>query len=496
MKIGNSECIRAMDKYCIENLGIPSMVLMENAALKVVENLDLNKFNSFTVVCGSGNNGGDGLAVARHLYALGKKIDVFLLGFNRLSEDCKNNFTILKNMGIHVNLISSTEDLESLRQSVSKSDVTIDAIFGTGLKRDVSGIYDLTITVINENSNYVLAIDIASGVNSDSGKIMANSIKANKTVSFVVYKMGFLNYEAHNMSGEIVVENIGMPKSVIDKFCDNTYMLDEEYIKSRMKKRSAYAHKGEYGRATIVAGSKGFSGAATITTNAVVRSGAGLVTLCTYGEIQDIVASKLLEAMTADIENEESIKILSNSSVIAIGPGMGNTKRTYEVLENVVHKTKSPMVIDADALNVLSQNKELLSKLKNRAVLTPHLGEMSRLCGLNIEEIKINRIKVAKSFAKENNIVVLLKGYNTIITDGESIFINPTGNSSMANGGMGDTLTGIIASLIAQGYEVLHATCIAAFIHGYIGDKLSNDMFIVNASHIIESLPTFIKDFF
>lgn len=278
-------------------------------------------------------------------------------------------------------------------------------------------------------------------------------------------------------------------------FSSREIKIDETMIQNVIRPRSEEGYKGDYGRVFIIAGSKGYAGAAYLTAQAAVRSGAGLVTLCTPKELQDIMSVKLTEAMTLSYEDTEKINnIIAKSNVIAIGPGMGNSRLTYNILSETILKSDCPIVIDADGLNVLQNNLELLQCKNHEVILTPHYGEMARLTGLTVDEVKEDKLKIAKKFAKDNDIILLLKGHRTIITDGEYVFINTTGNSAMASGGMGDTLTGIIASFIAQGYEPLVATYLATYVHGYCGDKLAEDMFCVNASHLIQELPFIIKD--
>ena len=494
MKIGTSTLIKEIDGYCINKLGIPSMVLMENAALRVIKNIDLEKYDYITIVSGRGNNGGDALAVARHLYCKGKQVDVFLLGLGKISEDCEKNYNILKNMGIQIRNVSNVDDMEELRDSIGRSDMVIEGIFGVGLSREVEGIYELAITIINENSRYILSIDVPSGLNSDTGKVMGNCIQANKTISFQLYKKGFINYGTDKYTGKVIVEDIGIPGFVVDKFHEEEFFIDMRMVTEKIKVRDKYSHKGNYGRATIVAGSKGFTGAPILSTQAAVRSGAGLVTLCCYKEIENVLSNRVLEAMTLNMDEEERFQdILKKSDAIAIGPGMGNNYKTLNILRKIIKESNCPLIIDADGLNVLSGNLELLKDIENKVILTPHLGEMSRLTGLTINEIKENRLQIAKEFAYKYRIILLLKGYHTIITDGQTTVINPTGNSSMASGGMGDCLTGIITSFVAQGYNLMEATYLSAFIHGYCGEELSNNMYCVNASHLIEELPRCIK---
>jgi len=495
MKIVTADAMKSIDRYCVENLAIPSIVLMENAGLKVLKNIDRDK-NSFVIVCGKGNNGGDGFVVARHLQMMGKDVEVFLIGFEEgMSEDCRTNYKILKNLGIKINKINNVEDVNDFRESVLRSEVTIDAIFGTGLSKDVEGIYDLVISIINENSEYILSVDIPSGFDSNTGKILGNCVRANKTISFQLYKKGFLNYGTDKLTGQIVIEDIGIPEFVVDKFHEDEFIIDKEMIKNSLVIREKYGHKGDYGRTFIIAGSEGFTGAAYIAAQGAVRSGAGLVTLGCPENIIDVLGSKLIEAMTLSLEDKNKFKeSMSKSDAIAIGPGMGVSDFTLNVLEEVIKNAECPVVIDADGLNVLKDKLQLLKEGKNKIIITPHLGEMARITGLTIDYIKENRIEVSKEFAKNHGVIVLLKGYNTVITDGHTTVVNPTGNSSMASGGMGDCLTGMVASFLAQGYKPLDAAYIATYIHGYCGEKLSKEMFCVNASHILEEIPRSIKD--
>ncbi|MEG0307805.1 MAG: NAD(P)H-hydrate dehydratase [Clostridium sp.] len=271
--------------------------------------------------------------------------------------------------------------------------------------------------------------------------------------------------------------------------------VDMEMVRNALVRRREEAFKGDYGQAFVIAGSIGFAGAAYLTTQSAVRSGAGLVTLCVPKEIQDVMSIKLNEAMTINFEQSDKIgNVMVKSNCIAIGPGMGNTKLVFNIVKSMIENAECPIVIDADGINSLQQNLEVLERKNNSIILTPHYGEMARITGLSVDEIKENRIEVARDFAEEHDVIVLLKDHRTIITDGNYVFENTTGNSAMASGGMGDALTGIITSFIAQGYEPLVATYIATFVHGYCGDRLSENMFCVNATHIVEELPFAIKE--
>lgn len=490
------ETMRKLDSYCINELKIPGIVLMENAAIKVIKNIDISIFNSFCIVCTKGNNGGDGFAVARHLYNLGKNVHIFLIGnADNMSGDCKVNYDILKNLGIKIIMINTSQQVEVVRNSVKSSDMTIDAIFGTGLSRDVEGVYGEIIKCINKYSKYTLSIDIPSGISGNSGRVLKNAIRANKTVSFQLYKKGFLNYDSESFIGNLIIEDIGIPNKVIEKYQSSEFIIDDYLIKNILNRRNKYSHKGDFGRVLIIAGSKGFSGAAYISTQSSVRSGAGLVTLGCSENIQDIMNTKLTEAMTFKLEDTNKLEeFIEKCDAIGIGPGMGNNESTLNILKKVMEKAKNIVVIDADAINVLSGRLDILKHKKCKVIMTPHIGEMARVTGLSINYIQENRIEVSKKFARENDVVLLLKGYNTIITDGQMLGINSTGNSAMASGGMGDCLTGMITSFSAQKYSAFKAACIGAYVHGFCGDRLSKNMFCVNASHIMDEIPFAIKD--
>jgi ADP-dependent NAD(P)H-hydrate dehydratase / NAD(P)H-hydrate epimerase len=496
VRIGTSEIMNNIDKACIESLGIPMVVMMENAALKAFKYMDVNKYNRYVVVCGPGNNGGDGFAVARHLYVERKNIDVFLVGgVNKLSEACAVNYNILKNMGVKIRKINNIEDVSDLRDCIIEADVTIDAIFGTGLNKPVEGVYDSVITIVNENSINIFSIDVPSGLNGDSGFPMGNAIRAHKTVTFEMYKRGFLNYESGKYSGDIIVENIGIPEFIKDSFHNREFITERSDVVNNIKERDKYNHKGNYGKALIAAGSKGFTGAAVISTEASVKSGCGLVTLASSEYVQNLISGRITEAMTINIDDEKQFsRMMKACNAAAVGPGLGNNEKTFNIVKNMIEKVENPIVIDADGINVLVGNTELLKNNKANIIITPHLGEMSRITGLSIEYIRDNRVDVAKDFAKKYGVTVLLKGYQTVITDGDTTYINPTGNSSMASGGMGDCLTGIITSLAAQGLNCLSAAFCGAYIHGYIGEKLSESMYSVNASHIIDRMPFYIRE--
>ena len=489
MLLGGNETTKKIDSFAINELKIPSIVLMENAAISFVKHIDENEDN-FLIICGKGNNGGDGYAIARQLFSKGKNVKIFCISDEKMSNDCFVNYEICKNSGIEI-----FYNLEELEKLFVEGDVVIEGIFGTGLNSEIRGVYKDLILKINESckKKKVYSIDIPSGINGDTGDIMGISVNADVTISFVTYKKGFLNPVAKKYLGEVIVENIG---------------LNVEMIKSCHVERDENSHKGDFGKVLIYAGSSGFYGAGNLVTKSCVRSGTGLTTLITDKNNFSLNVF-VPEAMSFPInfENiEESFEKLENeilnSDVIAIGPGIGKNQKSLEILKKLISIEKNKkgnkirLVLDADALNLLSENQELFEKIQNRSILTPHIIEFSRLTGFSSNEILENRFQKAIDFAKKYKIVLLLKGKNTIVTDGEQLFVNSTGNSHMANGGMGDCLTGIIASFAGQKYDLLHSALIGAYLHGFIGDKLLEEQYVVNATHIIEGISGGIKEIF
>lgn len=488
---------RKMDHEAIKQYGIPSIVLMENAARGVFEDI-YYKWDSFLILCGKGNNGGDGLALARHLAVEGKKVKVIIISNDEnYSEDFKINFDILKKIldNDKISYIKNENDItEMFINDLKYYDVTIDGIFGVGLNKKLDFWIQDIIVHINRYGKNIVSLDVPSGLDCDLGIELDIAVKAKETYTFEVIKKGFLNYNAFKYIGKVKVKKIGIPQVIRKNNSDNIYILENEEYKSLIPIRKLYGHKGDYGRALIVAGSKSFLGAAYIATEGTIRAGAGLVTLACKNEIQDMLAEKLIEAMTISCESSRFWTIVEKSDSIAFGPGIGTDKYEEELLHKIINNSKCPMVIDADGITILAKNKNMLEKLRNRTIITPHPGEMANLLGLTISEVESDRVRIASEFSKKYGVVVLLKGYNTIITDGNSTYINPTGNSKMASGGMGDALTGIINAFLSQKVNILDAALIGAYIHGYTADKLSKEVYILNARDIINEMPRVIND--
>ena len=462
---------------------------MENAASEIFNKI-VNLDSKFIVFCGNGNNGGDGLAIARKLILEEKDVCIVIVSKKeKYSEDFLININILKKLTNNFIYIRNIEDIDSLNELSNNYRVAIDCIFGVGLNRVLDGFYTKVINYINEKWKCIISVDVPSGLNCDSGEIMGASIVANKTYTFEVIKKGFIKYKALSYLGEIELLKIGIPEYVKKINSEKVYILNESDYGKLLRKREKYGHKGMYGKVAILAGSKGYTGAAYISTESCVRAGAGLTTLVTTKYVQDKLSSKLVEAMTANIESMEDLKSLfKNVNVIAIGPGIDKENKYKDIFADLIKYKDKKFVIDAGAFNLIKSNSEIMMGIKERAILTPHPGEMARLIDKSIEYVEENRVDVAKKFAKENKVVVLLKGYNTIITDGECVYINSSGNSKMASGGMGDCLTGIISALLAQGHTAIESALIGAYVHGLAGEFASEGKYSTTASEVMENI--------
>ena len=349
--------------------------------------------------------------------------------------------------------------------------------------------------MINNFSKYTVAIDVPSGLNCNTGKALGISIIANETYSIEVYKKGFFSNEAQKYLGNVKIIKIGIPDFIKKMNDEEVYFLEEEDYKTILPKRDITAHKGDFGKVLILAGSRGFTGAAYIVAESAVRTGAGLVTLLIEDDLQDIFSARLTEQMTLRYSEISRIeKILKDIDVLICGPGLSKNNENVKMLEKCIKESSCYVIADADALNIISEKKDLLKYLKGRTIFTPHVGEMARLVGESISDIEDNRIEISKKYAEENNVIVLLKGYNTVITDGNKTVINTTGTSKMASGGMGDCLSGIIGSLVGQSKDLFNSAVLGAYIHGKAGDELGKTRFSVNARDVIEIIPSVMED--
>lgn len=488
MKVCTAGEMRSIDAMTIEKFNIPGIVLMENAAKSCVE--EIMDFDSFVIIVGKGNNGGDGLAMARLLIDAGKKVETYLVFDAEFSGDAKINFDRLLKMNITP---KSCQDNESLAAAVKNADCVVDAIFGTGIKGEITGVAKEVIDLINEHSDYTLSVDVPSGINSDSGEASESTVKADKTVTFAAYKKGMLLYPAADYTGDVVVADIGIPEEVFDLHGIKIETTDEDFAIKNMPERKKNSHKGDYGKILIIGGKQGMRGAVGLACLGALRMGAGLVTACIPMEICDQLKDLPYEAMTIPVDfsqDAEKIADMVNSyDAVLFGNGIGRDDYVLPLLEKILKIIKVPIVIDADGLFALAKNPELIRG--KTAVLTPHSAEMARLFGISADEVEKDRFGVSGSFAEKYDVTLVLKGNHSIITAPNGARkVNMTGNSGMATAGSGDVLAGMTVALLPR-QKPYPAAALAVHLHGKAGDyakeKLSETSVI--ASDIIDSIP-------
>mgnify|MGYP003764822009 CR=1 FL=1 len=499
--------MKEIDSIAINTLGIPGIVLMENAALQIAfkasSMLEGIENPQITVVAGNGNNGGDALAVTRHLLSMGYAVSIYAMSnVENLFGDAYINGQILINLGMDIPVINNEEALHGLKKSCLQSDLVIDGLFGTGLDRDIEGIWFQTINVINNNSSLILSIDIASGVDGLTGQIRGICVKAHATVTFYLPKVGMMQHPGVSQMGELSVVDIGIPYALADEY-ETPMLIDANHIREILPIRPEEGHKGTFGKLLIVAGSQGMTGAAYLSAMSAYRAGSGLVRIAVPQSCITPLSILIPEAVFTIIPENDLTRLqnlmqelISTADAVLIGPGLSCTDETMTLLDTVVNCCDKPMVIDADALNLISQNKSLLEKLRCEVIITPHAVEMSRLTGLSVSKIQNNRIEIAKSFADEYGLTVVLKGAGTIISANDGrIAINPTGNQGMATAGSGDVLAGAITSLLGQGLSPYDAAVAGTYIHGMAGDIATEEIGSagVIASDIATCLPKALK---
>ena len=485
MKILSSEQIRKADEWTIAHEPVSSINLMERAAWAFVEVLQNGSFSEsnplYEVYCGPGNNGGDGLAIARLLAEQGAKVSVFLLPSEKHSPDYKENLSRLKKLG--TGSISISDSLPALKPADendhSEKRILIDALFGTGLNKPLDGVAAGWVTYINQQKCKVIAVDIPSGLPADLSFLPGiNVVKAQYTFTFQVPKLSFFLSDNAPFVGHFRVLNIGLDEHFISSQPSAYTYVDKAYASTLLAPRAKFSHKGDYGHALLIAGSYGKMGAAVLAVKACLRSGAGLVSAhipsCGY----TIMQSAAPEAMVYADEEERIISShvhLDPFQAIGIGPGIGLDKQTANILKLLIQQSAIPLVIDADALNILSQNKTWLSFLPKGSILTPHPKEFERLSGKKGNSY--DRLEWQKEFSLKYGVYVVLKGAHTSVScPGGEVFFNSSGNPGMAKGGTGDVLTGILTGLLAQGYVPQEAAVFGVYLHGLAGDIAARHM--------------------
>lgn len=501
--------MQAMDRQTIESFGIPGRVLMENAG-RGATRFFLDQFQRWGtgaavgVMAGRGNNGGDGFVMARCLAQQGIPVKVYLLSeAGRLRGDAAANFALLAPLGITVAEIPNPDRFAKVQSTFDQVDCWIDAILGTGLKSAVDGYFARVIEMINQRPQPTFAVDVPSGLDADSGQVLGTCIQADATATFGYSKIGHWVYPGAGFVGRLAVVDIGIPFQIAEAIDPRQYLLTAADVRESLPVRAADAHKGDSGHLMVVAGSPGKTGAAIMTAMAAGRVGAGLVTLGIAGSLNQIAASHLLETMTLPLPEtrpgvlgpDAAADVLSNlmdKDCLALGPGLGTDSATAKMVLQLIGQSALPLVIDADGLNHLAGHLEVLSGLQAPVVLTPHPGEMARLVGQSAAAVQSNRIGSARDFAVKYRVHLILKGARTVVAhpDGR-VYVNPTGNSGMASGGMGDVLTGAVAGLLTRGMPPELATRCAVYLHGAAADDLAKQVGPVGylAGDVAEILP-------
>lgn len=487
MKVVTASQMRQIDRWTIEQEKIPGSLLMENAGKAVFDlarELLGGPEGRVAIFCGKGNNGGDGLVVARHLKEWGARVQVFLAGSGEhLQGDARANFDLARQAKVPMMEADTTEEfVKQAERGAEEAELLVDALLGTGIKGEVTGLTAELISLINESGRPVVAVDVPSGIDSDTGKICGCAIRASHTVTMGLPKLGLLLYPGAEYAGELRVADIGLPPQVIEQSEVSAELIEADQVKSWLPIRVPQAHKGDFGRVLVIAGSVGMTGAAALASEAALRAGAGLVTLVLPESLNDLMEVKLTEVMTrpcpetADrslaLAAQPKIEELAASSdVVVMGPGLSLVPETQELIRRLIVSLPCPQVLDADALTALSSDLSILAKVKQPAICTPHPGEMGRLLGITPEEVQADRIGVVHRAANELKAVVVLKGARSLICSPDGLpWINRTGNPGMASGGTGDVLTGMIGGLLAQGLSSERAACAGVYLHGLAGD--------------------------
>ena len=514
MKLVTPVQMNKIDSYTINKLGIPGIILMENAAQKVAEEAVLQCAGEVAgrrilLLAGKGNNGGDAFAAARILDNAGAMVSVYVLArLNEISGDALVNLDSLKGTGIKLLELIDSSQMSNLMEELSTDVLVIDGIFGTGFRGKPEGVAKEVIEAVNSSERKVISIDIPSGVNGETGEVPGVCIKAAITVTFCLPKAGLLFYPGCEKAGRLVMADIGISEEAVSHIDINRYIIDKEMVSALIPKRYSESNKGDYGKVFIITGSTGMTGSGCLCAGAAMRSGAGLVYIGVPASLAGIYSIKLTEPIAIPLpDNGNGIlstdaipKIFKNMEkmdAVAIGPGLYLDDATVEIVRKVIAEGKCPLVIDADGLNAVARDVSVLGNKKSAIILTPHPGEMARLTGLSTKEVQSNRPGTALDFAVKHDVIVVLKGSRTIVAlpDG-SLYVNVTGNPGMATGGAGDVLTGIIAALAGQGMKPQEAAIAGVYLHGLAGDAaaVGLGMHGMVAGDIIDKLPGVIKE--
>ncbi len=508
MKIVSAAQMKELDRRTIAEAKVPGATLMERAGSGVVTAMERAAGSlsgkTVAILCGKGNNGGDGFVVARLLRKRRARIRVLLLAHpGDLSGDAKTmHRKFLSVAGAKSVLAAPAPD--AIRDALVQSDMIVDALLGTGLSATVSAPYRAAIEAINEASVPVVAVDLPSGIHADTGAVMGAAVRADMTVTFGLPKLGLYTGAGLDHAGRIEVVDIGIPRTFVETIASRVSLITMETVRRLIPDRRVSSHKGTYGHAGIVAGSVGKTGAAAMAARAALRVGAGLVTVATPASVNDTLEAKLLEAMTVPMPEtkartlaraglEEILSFVNARTAVAIGPGLTTHPETVELIHALLPRLEKPSVLDADALNALAGRTSLVEQCKVPPILTPHPGEMARLVeGASARAINDDRIGTAVAFAQARRVMLVLKGARTVVAhpDGRTAVCS-TGNPGMATAGTGDVLTGMIVGLLAQGLSPWDAACAGTYLHGLAGDLAAAERGLagMTAGDVIEQIP-------
>lgn len=508
MKLVTAAQMQTLDHRTITEAHVPGSVLMERAGQGVVtlleERYGPSRGKTVTIFCGKGNNGGDGLVVARLLRHRHTLVHVFMMAS---PADLSRDAAVMYRRFVRTAGRSAAKPFRSadqVRDSLASSDFVIDALLGTGISSNVAGPYGEVIDLINEARRPIIAVDIPSGIHADSGAVMGRAVRASMTVTFGLPKLGLVVGPGIDHAGIVRIADIGIPPAYLEAIDSRILLMTHQAVKTVLPPRTPSSHKGTYGHAAIIAGSVGKTGAAALVAQAALRIGAGLVTVATPHSVNDILEAKLLEAMTVPLPEtnartlarsslDQVIAFMQTRTAVAIGPGLSTNPETAELVRSLMKHIQRPSVLDADALNALTGRATLLSECKTPPILTPHPGEMARLeAGATTQTVNADRIGTARRFSRERGVFLVLKGARTVIARPDGLVaVCPTGNPGMATAGTGDVLTGMVVGLLAQGLSSWDAACTATYIHGYAGDLASNRLgqAAMLASDLIAQIP-------
>ncbi len=501
------EEMKELDQKTME-LGFPGILLMDTAGRGVAEiaaRIIENNHEKILVFAGKGNNGGDGLVAARFLDMWGCHVQVITLaGKNAFQGDSEVNYKICELRGINITDFSDN-NLEEIKAKISTASMVIDAMLGTGLQGDVRGNYSQIIDLINQIRPRVLAVDIPSGLNGADGTIHGRAIRADYTATMAYAKLGLCLYPGREYKGELNIIDLGIPENLLNEINYNHFMLSGEEAALLLPGRDVAGHKGSFGKIGVLGGSTGFAGAPVLAGTSALKLGCGLVKLAVPERIESRIVSRCPELTTVGlVDNKKGIvfeaisgikKMIEEVDILAVGPGLGVTTDTRELIKVILSEANIPVVLDADGLNAIT-DLDIFNRSKSEIIITPHPGEMARLTGLKIKEVNQNRVNIARDFAGKYGVYLVLKGASTVIAfpDGR-VYINPTGNDGMASAGSGDVLTGMIASLLGQGLEAEKAAVLGTYLHGLAGDIAAEKLtpYSLMANDITENIPAAIK---